>query len=748
MRRIVLCLAGLALCATSLSAQQEVDNVAAFARLYGATRWFYPSDAAATLDWNRFAVLGVSRVRQARTPADLERELEALFMPLGPRIEIGTSLPSRAPATTRDASLIAWSYYGPGFVSPQRGPYRMKRTNRAMPAPGTSGSGVLLQSIGADSLRGRRIRMRGRVRVADPNLPGWAGLWLRVDRGPQTSAFFDNMQDRPVRDTTWREYVIEGPIASDATSIYFGALAVDSMTVDVDGIELSVRADSGDWRALDIPDASFEAAFGSKAWAMNGGYMFTRPTSGAADGEQFMRVAPPSGVRPTLPATPPADSLETPIAGATVDIPLSRGLTARVPLSLTDAEARAEPPALSDLRAALKSVGNPSGRSDVDARLADAVVAWNVYRHFYPYWSDIGVDWDARLRPHLAAALNAASTRDAHLDALRALVADVRDGHGYVNDQAVLRRYGMLPVRFRVLGGQLVVTASGDSSVPVGSLVTTMDAVPAADRVAKEARFASGTTQWREARAASALQLCPADSTVVLGIQPPVGGPRQATLRCSRAGFAAAVESRPDSIAELSPGIWYVDLTRVRAEALRSAMDTIAGASGVVFDMRGYPTDAGVAVLPYLLTASEDSTDRWMHVARIVEPFGEVADWQHFTWHLRPATPHVAGRRVFLTDGRAISYAESVMGYVRDYKLGTIIGGTTAGANGNVAMFTVPGGFSITFTGMRVTRHDGRTPFHTDGVSPDIRMEPTLAGIRAGRDELLDRALSVLRVQP
>ena len=117
------------------------------------------------------------------------------------------------------------------------------------------------------------------------------------------------------------------------------------------------------------------------------------------------------------------------------------------------------------------------------------------------------------------------------------------------------------------------------------------------------------------------------------------------------------------------------------------------------------------------------------------------------SWNLRPAVPHIGGQRVFLTDGRAISYAESVMGYVRDYKLGTIIGGTTAGANGNVASFVVPGGFSIAFTGMRVTRHDGRTPFHTHGVSPDTPLEPTLAGIRAGRDELLERALAALRNQ-
>jgi len=86
------------------------------------------------------------------------------------------------------------------------------------------------------------------------------------------------------------------------------------------------------------------------------------------------------------------------------------------------------------------------------------------------------------------------------------------------------------------------------------------------------------------------------------------------------------------------------------------------------------------------------------------------------------------------------------MGYVADLKLATIVGSTTAGTNGNgnVASFQVPGGFKIGFTGMRVTRHDGRTPFHLAGIVPDITVVPTLAGLREGRDEVLERALALV----
>jgi C-terminal processing protease CtpA/Prc len=135
-----------------------------------------------------------------------------------------------------------------------------------------------------------------------------------------------------------------------------------------------------------------------------------------------------------------------------------------------------------------------------------------------------------------------------------------------------------------------------------------------------------------------------------------------------------------------------------------------------------------------------------MHVARITGPFGRSAGWLSMGWDLRPAAPHVGGRRVFLTDARAISYAESVMGYVADRKLGTIVGGATAGTNGNVATFDVPGGFRISFTAMRVTGHDGQKPHHLVGIRPDVPVEPTIAGLRAGRDELLERALELARM--
>ena len=48
---------------------------------------------------------------------------------------------------------------------------------------------------------------------------------------------------------------------------------------------------------------------------------------------------------------------------------------------------------------------------------------------------------------------------------------------------------------------------------------------------------------------------------------------------------------------------------------------------------------------------------------------------------------------------------------------------------------------------MRVTGHDGHTPHHLVGVKPDVPMAPTVAGLREGRDEVLDRAVALIRGQ-
>lgn len=734
---LVLCIAVVAGAtpAPVASREREIDNVAAFARLYGVVRYFYPSDAAALLDWNAFAVHGVKRVRPAPDTQALRAELEALVAPLGPGFEIAARL-SEKPEAPAGSDLVAWRYLGAGFST--GGPYRAQRTRRA-PTATIDGFINVMQTVPALALRGKNIRLSGRVRAAASDSSGSGALWLRVDRPNGAMGFFDNMGDRPIRDPEWREYTIEGTVADDAIAIAFGAMASGAVTADFDAIGLSWRDAAAAWTATVVADSGFEVAASDtgSGWVRAGNSrsaVVSRPVEGAPEGHQFLRFAAPSG----------GDSrdLFSSSSAPHADVDLASGLRARVPLALTDAEARSDETRkarLESLQASLREMTPPGETLGLDVRLADVIVTWNVFRHFYPYWSESAVDWDLYLRPRLEAEPVEAS-RAQHQDNLRLLVADARDGHGYVADTLSRTQRGSAPILLAVVERRLVISASESAEAPVGAEVTAIDGVPASERLAREMRLHSGTTQWRESRATRELASCPKDSTLRLRIDAD-GKTREVSLPCS--ATRPPSETRPAAVSELQPGLWYVDLTRATKAEVVSKLVQLADARGVVFDVRGYPTDAGVAILPHLVDTAEFS--RWMHVAKLVGPFGQSEGWESFGWNLRPATPRLRGQVVFLTDGRAISYAESVMGYVRDLQLARVVGGVTAGTNGNVATFRLPGGFTIGFTGMRVTGRDGKTPFHLVGVRPDVAVAPTLAGLRAGRDEVLERGLELVR---
>lgn len=113
-------------------------------------------------------------------------------------------------------------------------------------------------------------------------------------------------------------------------------------------------------------------------------------------------------------------------------------------------------------------------------------------------------------------------------------------------------------------------------------------------------------------------------------------------------------------------------------------------------------------------------------------------------WDVRPVKPYMSAPHVFLADGRAIGYAGTVMGIVEYYKLRGIVGGPTAGANGNVNPFRVPRGYTVSWTGMKVRKHDG-SPHHGIGILPAVPVSRTRKGVAEGKDEILVRGVEVVK---
>ena len=97
-----------------------------------------------------------------------------------------------------------------------------------------------------------------------------------------------------------------------------------------------------------------------------------------------------------------------------------------------------------------------------------------------------------------------------------------------------------------------------------------------------------------------------------------------------------------------------------------------------------------------------------------------------------------------LIDDRAESAAEDFCIYLRNAKRATFVGSATAGTNGSVTFIDLPACRRMSFTGMRVKFADG-SRFQNIGIVPDVKAEPTIRGARAGRDEVLEKGVEVLR---
>jgi hypothetical protein len=286
----------------------------------------------------------------------------------------------------------------------------------------------------------------------------------------------------------------------------------------------------------------------------------------------------------------------------------------------------------------------------------------------------------------------------------------------------------------------VVTAARADTHLLPGDVVQTIGGRPAVDRMRELETYISGSPQWRRYRALESLSEGPRGVPVEVTVG---RGGETRGLRLPRDVHAELPERTGPHLRQLEGGFWYVNLDQVPWEQIVPRLNEIAAAPGVVFDLRGYPKD-NHAVIQHLLRA-DDQSKEWMQVARIVRPDQErLVGWEKRGWGLTQQTPRIQGRVAFITGPQAISYAESFMSFIEHYKLGEIVGQPTAGTNGNINKFPVPGGFEVVFTGMKVLKHDGSQLFHV-GIRPTVPVEPTIAGVRSGRDEALEAALRVVR---
>jgi hypothetical protein len=189
----------------------------------------------------------------------------------------------------------------------------------------------------------------------------------------------------------------------------------------------------------------------------------------------------------------------------------------------------------------------------------------------------------------------------------------------------------------------------------------------------------------------------------------------------------------------LSDSLAYLTLSSAHKKDAEDYVRAAQGAEALVIDLREYPAEFMVFALGRHLVAESKPFARFTR--------GDLSNPGAFVWGhtpiLTPKRPRVTAKLAILVDETTQSNAEYTAMAFRTAPEAIVVGSTTAGADGNVSDIPLPGGIESSFSGIGVFTPDGR-PTQRVGIARDIDVLPTIAGVRAGRDEVLEAAVRAL----
>jgi len=386
---------------------------------------------------------------------------------------------------------------------------------------------------------------------------------------------------------------------------------------------------------------------------------------------------------------------------------------------------------------------------DSDLRLLALYRFWNIIEYWFPYRDLIEEDWDGVLR-EFVPRLWQSNDADSYRLTMMMLTARVNDGHANLWSSPNVRPprgLHRLPVKLRFIEGKAVVTGfMGDTlqqpaGLQVGDVITTIGGQRVDSLVNAWTPYYGSSNQPARLRSI-AYELTKGPSGLVS-----VTGQRAGSvfdLRLERIMIptqelrAQGVNALSgDAFQLLTDEVAYLKLGSVSAAQAADYIRTAANAKVLVIDIRTYPREFVVFALGTHLVSQPTEFARFTR--------GDGTNPGAFLWtrpvSLQPAVPHYNGSIVILVDEGSLSQSEYTAMAFRAVPNSIVVGSTTAGADGNVSHIVLPGGLRSMISGIGVFYPDKR-PTQRIGIVPDLVVHPTIAGIRQGRDEVLEAGVS------
>lgn len=386
----------------------------------------------------------------------------------------------------------------------------------------------------------------------------------------------------------------------------------------------------------------------------------------------------------------------------------------------------------------------PSGNDRV-TRLADVIILWNVFQHFYTYFDVINIDWEKILASSLSNAATANNAMEfEHL--MRSMGSTLNDGRNFIVNAGIWKDIKYAPYGVYIEGNTMVVSGVRpelNHAIHTGDIIDKVNDIETSAFLDRRRKLVSSSSpQFKDYMLSrSALGIYNNDS-VKLTIRSRERDLRTVSIKTlNRGPFFES--KRPPTISELEPNIYYVNLDMVRATEFNEEINKLADAKAIIFDMRGYPENIEFEPITHLIDTPVSIPPLLIPITRY--PDREGVEWDTSNWKIEPSEPRFTKNIVHLMDRRVITKAESYMAIIDNFRIGEIVGSPSAGTMGQTNPFTLPGNYSVTWTGLKALKYDG-SQHHGVGIKPTVFCKPTVEGIRNGRDEVLEKGIEVAKM--
>jgi hypothetical protein len=384
---------------------------------------------------------------------------------------------------------------------------------------------------------------------------------------------------------------------------------------------------------------------------------------------------------------------------------------------------------------------------DAGIRLLAIYRYWNLIQYFFPYKYLIGENWNNVLTEFIPKFVKAPD-EIAYKQAVLSLIVRIHDTHAAIyGDPGLgsLRGSNYAPLKICFIENKAVVTAYLNkdlglkTGLQTGDIITSING-KSVDTIVKEILpFTTGSNYPTQLRNIS-YDLLRGDTILNITYQRALTI-QSTRIACYKPELVPWKNTRPDTCFKyVTPDVAYLFPDTMRKDYLNGLLPGLMKTKGMIIDMRCYPSDDVRSTLSKYLLPEQTPFVKFTH-ADLVNP-GYFVLAKPLEVGSKNAD-YYKGRVVIIVNEFTQSAAEFTSMALRVAPQALVIGSTTAGADGNVSSFFLPGGVRTRFSGLGVYYPDGRETQRV-GIVPDITVHPTIQGIIEGRDEVLEKAIAII----